>query len=331
MGGSHLSGPLYVGGVPVGGSGIPATKGTVYYVDYGSGNDGNTGLTMEQAFKTVLFAYNKTTTNKDDVIALIGNSAHTLSAMLTVSKSRVHFVGVDGTGGRMIQQNARLVMGVTGVASDLAPVLVTGTRNSFANIKAENASTTNESLYGWIENGEGTYYENFMSCKTAGLNDANHAHFWLAGDACSGRNLTFGHSTVVSTAAGFGLLIDGKSGGGSSVVKELMWENVRVNMSVATGVVGTSAMIKIADTAAMNFVNTIDNFRGYHFISVGQTILTDAVLAPASIVSGTLFLPNSTFMGCTGVIDNPSAGVQTAAGGLAPDGNGGLATNLSDA
>lgn len=320
--------------------GIIPTFGRVSVVMDADSTDEENYVRMQEIFKpdpagkvrfftTAATAYAQIESNNDDVILFDASDAHPITEMLTVSNSRTHFIGMDG-GGRNIQQGSRLVMGVTGVATDLAPVLVTGTRNTFRNIKVENASTTNESLYGFIENGEGTYLENFMSAKTAGLNDANHAHFWLAGDACSGKNLTFGHSTVVSTAAAFGLLIDGKTGGGSSVVKELMWENVRVNMSVATGVVGTSCFIKIADTAAMNFGNAIDNFRGYHFIPVGQTIMTDAILAPASIVSGSLFLTDPAFFGCTGVGDNASAGVQIANSGAAPDGNGGLSTNLTD-
>jgi len=280
-------------------------------------------------FTTLAAAYTAAENNNDDVILLDGHSAHVVTEMLTVAKNRIHFIGMDG-GGRMIQQGARIYMGVTGVATDLAPVLVTGTRNTFRNIKAENASTTDESLYGWIENGEGTYYENFMSAKTAGLDDANHAHFWLAGDACSGKNLTFGHSTVRSTNTGFGILIDGKTGGGSDTVHELMWENVRVNMSVATGAQTTSAFIKIKDTDAMLCNNAIDRFRGYNYVhNSAGTIMSYAVVSPASIVKGYLCLTDPTWFGCTGVIDNASDGVQIACSGTAPDANGGLSTNLT--
>jgi len=280
-------------------------------------------------FNTIAAAYAEAQTNNDDVILIDGHSAHAVSEMLTVSKSRVHFVGMDG-GGRAIQQGARIVMGVTGVATDLAPILNTGTRNSFRNIKVENASTTDESLYGFIENGEGTYFENFMSCKTAGLDDANHAHFWLAGDACSGKNLTFGHSTLQSTAAGFGILIDAKTGGGSDSVKELMWENVRVNMSVDNGVVATSCFIKIADNAAMKFVNSIDGFRGYNFAPPGEAQMTDAILAAASTTAGELFINDPAFFGCAGVGAGSGYGVYITNSGAAPDANGGLALELTD-
>jgi hypothetical protein len=281
-------------------------------------------------FTSLADAYSEAQTNNNDVICLDAHTAHTVTSMLTVSKSRVHFFGFDG-GGHQVQQGARIYMGVTGVATDLAPILVTGTRCSFRNLKVENASTTNQSLYGFIDNGEGTVIENCHFLKTAGLDDSGHAHFWMAGDSLSMKNCTIGQSNVPNTAAGYGILIDGKSDSTTTtVVKECFLKDIRVNMSVGGSVQATSCFIKVADDAAMNFGNAIENFRGYNFIPVGGTIMTNGVLAPASITSGSLFLTSPAFFGCTGVSDNASAGVQIAAPGLAPVAAGGLAANLSD-
>lgn len=302
--------------------------GNTYFVDYRNGSDSNNGLSRRNARKTFGSVYNNlATSNNNDYIFIDGDSAVVETAMVTCSKNRVHTFCAESLG-RVVQQNARIQMGVTGVATDLAPIMVTGVRNSFVGIKVENASTTNESLYGFIDNGEGTFLSNFSSLKTAGLNDAGHAHFWMAGDSLSAQNCTFGQSNIPSTAAVAGILIDAKSGGGSDTVKECFLENIKVNMSVS-GVHATSFFIKIADTAAMNFVNEIDNFTGTNFIPVGGTILTDAISAPSAIVSGTLFLINPAFAGCTGSIDNGSAGVQIVARGVAPVAAGGLATNVA--
>ena len=279
-------------------------------------------------FTTVSAAYDAALTNNNDVICIDGHTAHDIAAMITVSKNRVHFFGFDG-GGHICQQGARLKMGVTGVATDLAPILVTGTRCSFRNLKVENASTTNESLYGFIDNGEGTVIENCHFLKTAGLNDANHAHFWMAGDSLSMKDVVIGQSNIPNTAAGFGILIDGKTGGASDVVKECFLKDIRINMSVGGSVQATSCFIKIADTAAMNFNNVIENLRCYNFIPVGGTIMTDAILAPASILSGSLALVDPVFFGCTGCIDTGSAGVQQACGGADPQDNGGLSVNVA--
>lgn len=281
-------------------------------------------------FTDLASAYDAAQSNNNDVICLDGSTTHTVTAMITVAKNRVHFLGMD-SGGRFVQQGAKIQMGVTGVATDLAPILVTGVRNTFRNLKAINASTTNESLYGFIDNGEGTVIENCHLAKVAGLDDANHAHFWMAGDSCTYRNVVCGQSNIPNTAAGFGILIDGKTGGATDgTVKENFAENLIVNMSVGGSVQGTSCFIKVADTAALNFGNLFLNFTGCNFIPSGGTIMTDGILAPASIVAGSLFLRNPAFFGCTGVISNSSAGVQIAAAGLAPVAAGGLAANLSD-
>lgn len=275
-------------------------------------------------------AYDACVTNNNDVIVLDAHTTHTLTSMLTVSKNRVHFVGFDG-GGRLVTQGAKIQMGVTGVATDLAPILVTGVRCSFRNLKVINASTTNESLHGFIDNGEGTLIENCQFVKTTGLDDSGTSDFWMAGDSLTMRNCVLGQSNTPCTAAHYGIFIDGKTGGATDgTVKENFLENVYVNMSVGGAVQATSCFIKIADTAALNFGNVINGFTGMNFIPSGGTIMTNAVLAPASITAGSLFLKAPTFFGCTGVSDNASAGVKIAAPGLAPVQAGGLSTNLSD-
>lgn len=301
--------------------------GNTIFVDYRNGVDTNNGLTKGNAVKTYSAAYDLATTNNNDFIFIDGDSEVVETAMVTASKNRVHTVCSDSLG-RLVQQAGRIALYVTTDTDDLAPIMVTGNRNSFSGIKVVNANTLDQCLYGFIDNGEGTYIENFSSLKIAGLGDANHAHFWMAGDSLSGRNCVFGQSNIPSTAAAMGIKIDAKTGGGSDAVKECFLENVKVNMSVS-GVHASSYFIKIVDTAAMNFVNTIDGFTGLNFIPVGGTILTDAISAPAAIVSGTLFLIDPAFGGATGSIDTGSAGVQIMARGVAPVAAGGLASNIA--
>jgi len=280
-------------------------------------------------FTTVAAAYDAATTNANDVIALSGNSTHTVTEMLTVAKNRIHFIGMDG-GGRLTAQGAKISMGVTGVATDLAPVLITGVRNSFRNIKFINASTTNQSLYGLIDNGEGTLIENCSAIKTAGLDDANWANFWMAGDSATIRNCVFGQSNTPSAVAHFGILIDGKTGGATDgTVKENYLENIYINMSVSTAAAATACFIKVADGSALNFNNVIKDLNATNFVQNGTgTIMTDAVLGAAT-VGGYLHLIRPTFMGCTGVGAGSGEGIYIS-NSVAPDANGGLATELTD-
>jgi len=280
-------------------------------------------------FTTVAAAYDEATTNANDVIALSGNSTHTVTEMLTVAKNRIHFIGMDG-GGRLTAQGAKISMGVTGEATDLAPVLITGVRNSFRNIKFINASTTNQSLYGLIDNGEGTLIENCSAIKTAGLDDANWANFWMAGDSATIRNCVFGQSNTPSAVAHFGILIDGKTGGATDgTVKENYLENIYINMSVSTAAAATACFIKVADGSALNFNNVIKDLNATNFVQNGTgTIMTDAVLGAAT-VGGYLHLIRPTFMGCTGVGAGSGEGIYIS-NSVAPDANGGLATELTD-
>lgn len=281
-------------------------------------------------FSSLAGAYAATVTNRNDVLLLDAQSTHTVTAMLTVAKNRVHFIGMDG-GGRLVQQGAKIQMGVTGVATDLAPIMVTGVRCSFRNLKVINASTTNESLYGFIENGEGTFIEHCSFIKTTGLDDSGHAHFWLAGDSATIKNCVFGQSNTPNTAAGYGILIDGKTGGATDgTVKENFLENIYINMSVGGAVQATSCFVKIADTAALNFGNVIKNLVGMNFMPSGGTVMTDAVLGVDATVAGDLYLVDPTFFGCTGVGAGATQGVQIASGGVAPVAAGGLSAALTD-
>ncbi|GAG12404.1 unnamed protein product, partial [marine sediment metagenome] len=114
--------------------------------------DGNVRL-----FTTLLAAYNAATTNANDVILLEGQSDHVLASALTISKNRIHFIGMDG-GGRLQQQGAK-VINTDGTAA-VWVVKNTGTRNTFRNIKFIQTDDDGTSLTVFQEAGEGTFFKN---------------------------------------------------------------------------------------------------------------------------------------------------------------------------
>lgn len=179
-------------GIPVfGGGTIPVTPGNVYFVNYGTGSDGNVG-SLTSPFKTVEYAYSVVTSNNDDVICLMGSATHVLSAMLTVSKNRVHFIGVDGTNGRFYGQNAKLSLTATSGASNIGTILNTGTRNSFTNIKFINSSTVTEGIYCVVEGGEYALYQNCEIYKSTDLDETTAAHMVMNGDSAQVIGCTIG-------------------------------------------------------------------------------------------------------------------------------------------
>lgn len=181
-------------GVPVIGSGgiLPPTSGTYFFVDYTLGSDGNKGTDVSRPLKTVDAAYDLTTSGNDDVIVLMGSATHVLSEMLDVSKSRVHFVGMDGTNGRLYGQNAKVSLTATTGATNVFTMKNTGVRNSFTNIKWMNSSTVTEGLYCVGEGGEYALYQNCEFYKDTDLNETTAAELVLNGDSAQFFNCTFG-------------------------------------------------------------------------------------------------------------------------------------------
>lgn len=211
-------GPTF-NGIPMwAAGGIPATPGTVYFVDYGSGSDSTStkANSIKRPFKTIAKAYDVVTTNKDDVICLIGNTTHTLTSMLTVAKNRVHFVGLDCTS-RMYGQNAKVSLGVTTAATDIGTIKNTGVRNSFFNIKFINENTVAEGLYCFVEGGEYTVIDSCEIYKSTDLNETGAAELVMNGDSAQVRNCLIG-----------------------STANALSGAIVRANVLVTAGVAGTS-------------------------------------------------------------------------------------------
>jgi len=179
-------------GMPImGGGGIPATFGEVFFVDYRNGSDGNDGKSKDGAYKTLSKAYSSVTSNQNDVILIDGDSTVVETAMITWAKNRVHVVGLNGVPGHY-GQGAKISMGVTTTATDIGLLKVTGVRNTFSNLKFISTNTKAESLYGVVEAGEFTRYFNCEFYKSSDLDDAGASELALNGDSAMFYNCTIG-------------------------------------------------------------------------------------------------------------------------------------------
>lgn len=157
-------------GVPVmGGGGIPATFGDVFFVDYRYGSDGNSGTDKDSALKLFSRANTLLTTNANDVVLIDGDSEIVETAMVSITKNRCHFVGLNGPPPVLgYGAGARITQGTTGVATDIATIHNTGVRNSFTGMKISNSSATTTCLYTVAEGGEYTRY-NFCEVYKSGV------------------------------------------------------------------------------------------------------------------------------------------------------------------
>lgn len=179
-------------GIPMVG-GIPMGLTKVFFVDYGNGSDGvsTKNNSVDKPFKTIDRAMSAVTTNKNEGIALMGSSTHTLTEMLSVTKNRVHMFGYD-PGGRKYGQNARISLGVTTEATDIGTMQNTGVRNSFRNIKFVNENTVAEGLYCVVEAGEYTVYDFCEMYKSTDLDVTGAAELVMNGDSAVVTNCVIG-------------------------------------------------------------------------------------------------------------------------------------------
>lgn len=193
-------------GRPVMGGSLPMTLGTdglgrVFFVDATNGSDGNSGLTPNEALLTIPRANDLVTSNNHDIIALSAHSSHTLTSMLTVSKNRVHFVGLDGGVGRRYGQRARISIGITTAATDIAAILNTGVGNTFTNLKISNDNTVEEGLYTFADGGEYTYMENIELYKSTDLDVTGAAELVCNGDGSHYKNMFIGSTANAISGA----------------------------------------------------------------------------------------------------------------------------------
>jgi len=88
---------------------------------------------------------------------LSGYASHALAAGIAWTKNRIHVLGMDG-GGRLTDQGAKVESSATDATGYV--INVTGTRNTFENIKFIQNSTNAAALNVAIISGEGNRYTN---------------------------------------------------------------------------------------------------------------------------------------------------------------------------
>lgn len=281
-------------------NGLPTGLTKVFYVDYGSGSDSqdNDGLDISSPLKTIARAYALATTNKNQGIALMGNTTHTLTAMLTVAKSRVHIFGYD-PGGRMGGQNAKVSLGVTTAATDIATMLNTGVRNSFNNIKWMNSNTVAEGLYCVVESGEFTVYNGFEFYKSTDLDQTAASELVLNGDTSQFFNGTIGSLANAQTGTTIRPCIalnNNLAPSGVKQMRECYFENVRMLKHS-----GHTSSAFVWATADADVERTLE-FRNCRFINAVLSAASPAVAvgSAASLTVGMILLSGDTAeVGCT--------------------------------
>ena len=255
-------------------------------------------------YTTLEAAYAAATSNNNDVILLQGNAAHTVAAGIAWTKSRIHVLGMDG-GDRLIQQGARIL--TTGNPSTAYLIKVTGTRNTFRNIKFEQNSINAAALTVVQMGGEGTLYKNcsFVFGTATNLDGSETTTYEVLCGEDSGTfiNCTFGQDTLLTTGGRAVMAIDIVSGTQrfkNNIFKDCIWK-------MSTSDTDASFIRILANTDVVfgsEFIRPIMN--NAIVSSIGAVAVDDAVDSVSGLVEGNLLFvypaTNATAF-CTDVTD----------------------------
>lgn len=292
--------------------------GNSWYVDAGVGSDSNVGNTPTTAFATIGAAVAAAATNNDDVIFLSASStAHVQTSMLTVSKSRLHFVGT-GIGNRKYGQRARITMGVTTDTADVFMVKNTGVGNSFTNIKFANGNTLTQNVAAVGEGGEYASYNNCEFYDSTRLNSDTHAEVVCNGDSAQFFNCTFGSlaDSVSGDKIRPAILLTAGTVGSGLVSRDVLFDGCKFWKN-AGGT--TTAMIKGAATD----VERVMEFHDCQFVANVLGAQPAVAIDVATLTVGQIILTGDTcsfectkIATATGVLSGLPARVATATIGI---------------
>lgn len=277
-------------GVPSIGN-IPAQSGNYFFVDATNGVDGNDGQSWGSAVKTIAQAYSLCVSGHNDTIVLSANASHSLTAMLDMSKSRVHIIGT-GAMGAFKGQRSKISMGVTTATTDVYAVKVTGTGCSLSNVKVISNNTLSQNVAALYAGGEACTYNNISVENLVSLDQTGDYDVIFASDSSTYNNCMFGTTTVQKSVARHTCLMGVDA---SSPVKDNMFNDCTfANNSTST----SSVNIKAGTADCINFSSI---FRGTVFDNVvnagAGSVAPTVVVATNVSVTGKLMFDANTFIG----------------------------------
>lgn len=218
---THLTGPLFINGVPCLPSGRPI-MGTIFFVDYVNGNDANDGQAPTDEglghgpLKTLATALSKCTSGAGDVVYLNGGAngasycPHRLSAALDWNKDNCHIVGLGGRAA--IAQRCRIAeVSGTGIATLFT---VSGNGCEFWDFHVFHGTSDNEDQTAVAVSGERNLFANVHIGGMGHATPAGRAgskSLALSGHENTFKNCVIGLTTIDRTAANAEIVISGNA------------------------------------------------------------------------------------------------------------------------
>lgn len=269
-------------------------------------------------FTTIKEAYNAAVTNRNDVI-LLSPDTHAITEMLTISKSRLTFIG--DTSGRRYGASAKIVMGVTTATTDIHAVKNIGVRNTFTGIKFDSGNTLTEATSVVGEGGEYAVYNNCEFYSGVKLDSDTYAEVLLNGDSTQFNNCTFGSLAAVVSGDKVRPAVITTLGGvasGAGTSRDVLFDGCRF-WKKAGGT--TTAFVKVLADAE---IERVMEFHDCQFVAniLGATPAV-AIASATSLTAGQIHLTGDTsgfdvtkLATATGIVSCLNAKVATATIGL---------------
>ena len=268
-------------------------------------------------------AYDAVIDGNNDVILLDAKTSHKLASMLTISKSRVHFIGMD-SGDRLQDQRCLISNTGAGAATDTAMVKVTGTGCTFRNIKFANNWTHANNLYCVDDQASNTLFKNctIQNLGSAHLTNANAASLRLSSDTSKYKECTLGQDTLKITSTAGQVVLVKKA---TTAAKRVVFKDCQFLTYTSDT---THVFVRVSADGdidrSVTFVNPI--FENFNYdASNGGAQLAVCIATPANLVSGGIHVVNPAFLFATklatAAVGNAgvyvSANVQPTAAGVA--------------
>lgn len=291
-------------GIPLLGADGIMSQGAAYFVDPVNGNDGRSGTSIDQAFKTLTKAYSKLVANKNDTVYyLAGASAINLSAQLVWGKNMCHLIGVCAP----VPQAARARIFQTSTATGLSPLIdITASGCIWKNIYVNQGVNDATSKINVRVTGSRNA---FINCHFTGINHsaqdvAGACSLALNGAAeCLFHNCSIGSDTQITRGANSVELLF-VAGGATT---RITFSDCLIYAYISAA---GHRLVSIADGTA---IDRFIRFKNCLFMtdSVNRGVTaTETFLTPVGIVQGKVILE-----GCRNLTDGASgSGVWDASG-----------------
>jgi len=290
------------------GNGVPVTfgntasegSGKYYYVNPTTGSDGNTGLSMDKPLASCTRANTLATSNNHDVIVLSATSAHAQTTMLDVTKSRLHFWGLDAVG-RYYGQRSRITSSGASTAG-IALVQTTGVGVTFSNIKFDSGFTLAASIYTFADGGEYTRMQNCEIYKSSDLNESTAAELLCNGDSSYYSGCTIGSLATEVSAARTNVLLTRETISGK-VCRDVTFENCNFWLKSSSATASHFHATTATDVERMLKIRNCEMIVAkLSSATVGDAIIVDSAQTEGQIIVVNSYNINSTALGTTGSV-----------------------------